>query len=193
MIVPIRAVRAAIALAFGVERTDVWSVALIVRFCPRELLQHLPSRRRRSTVIQLVLGSSKLHNVSKQALTDSKDRGTYLGLLILCIVLAIDVARRRLVRHAQRRVPHLSWEMVLEVEETRLAHVARLGAGLADHRRLEAHACTWVPAEDGEGARACSAFPSELLLGLLWFRTTDAIVGKVSLRKKKKARLCAPS
>jgi hypothetical protein len=54
--------------------------------------------------------------------------------------------------------------VVLEVEEARLAYVARLGAGLADHRRLEAHARARVPAEDGERTRAGSAFTSELLL-----------------------------
>jgi hypothetical protein len=53
--------------------------------------------------------------------------------------------------------------VVLEVEEARLAHVARLCAGLADDRRFEAHACAWVPAEDGKRARARPAFSSELL------------------------------
>lgn len=67
-------------------------------------------------------------------------RRTHLGLLILCVVLPIDLARRCLVRRAKRGIADLRWEVVFEVEETRLAHVARLCAGLADHRRFEAHA-----------------------------------------------------
>ena len=84
--------------------------------------------------------------------------------MILCVVLPIDFARRRLVGDAERGVADLRREVVLEVEEARLAHVARLCAGLADHRRLEAHARARVPAEDGEGPRAGSAFPAKLLL-----------------------------
>ena len=91
---------------------------------------------------------------------------THLGLLVLRIVLAIDIARRRLIRDAQRRISYLRREMVLEVEETRLADVARLGAGLADDRRFETHARAWVPPEDGEGSCARPAFTSEFLLRL---------------------------
>ena len=89
---------------------------------------------------------------------------TDLGFLILRIVLPVNVARRCVVRDAECGVADLRREVVLEVEEARLAHVARLGAGLADHRRLEAHTRTRVPAEDGERARAGSAFLSKLLL-----------------------------
>jgi len=88
----------------------------------------------------------------------------YLGLLVLRVVLPVDVARRRLVRDAEGGVPDLRWEVILEVEEAGLAHVARLCAGLTDHRRLEAHARAWVPAEDGERAGTGSTLPSELLL-----------------------------
>jgi hypothetical protein len=59
-LVSVWAVRAAIAITLGVERTYMWPIALIVRLRPRQLLQHLPARRRRSTVIQLILASSKL-------------------------------------------------------------------------------------------------------------------------------------
>ena len=93
---------------------------------------------------------------------------THLGLLILGVVLPVDVARRRFVRDAERGVADLRREVVLEVKEARLAHVARLCAGLADHRRLETHARTGVPAEDGEGARARPAFSSKLLFRLLY-------------------------
>ena len=89
-----------------------------------------------------------------------------LGLLILCIVLSVDIARRSLIRYAKRGIAHLRREVVFEVEETRLAHVTRLGACLAYDRRLESHAGAGVPAEDGEGTRAGPAFASELLLGL---------------------------
>lgn len=110
--------------------------------------------------------------------------GAHLGILVLRIVLAVDVAGRRLVRDAERGVADLRREVVLEVEEARLAYVARLGAGLADHGRLEAHACAWVPAEDGERARARPAFPSELLLGLFSIK-------KVSIRRYSEKKRCA--
>ena len=64
----------------------------------------------------------------------------HLGLLILRVVFPIDLTRRCLVRHAKRGIADLRREVVFEVEETRLAYVARLGARLADHRRFEAHA-----------------------------------------------------
>jgi hypothetical protein len=89
-----------------------------------------------------------------------------LGLLVLRIVLPIDVARRRLVRGAERGIADLRREVVFEVEEAGLAHVARFGTRLADDRRLVAHARARVPAEDGEGACARSAFASKLLLRL---------------------------
>ena len=60
-LVPVWAVRAAIAVTLGVKRTYMWPVALIVRLRPRQLLQHLPASRRRPTVIQLILASGKLH------------------------------------------------------------------------------------------------------------------------------------
>ena len=88
----------------------------------------------------------------------------HLGLLILRVVLPIDLARRCLVRRAERGIADLSWEVVFEVEETCLANVARLCAGLADHCRFEAHACTRIPAEDSERTCTGSAFTAELLL-----------------------------
>jgi hypothetical protein len=92
---------------------------------------------------------------------------THLGLLVLRIVLPIDIARRRLIRDSQRRIAYLRRQMVLEVEETRLADVAGLCAGLADDGRFETHAGARVPAEDGEGTGAGSAFASEFLFGLV--------------------------
>ena len=92
--------------------------------------------------------------------------GAHLGLLILRIVLSVDIARRRLIRYAKRGIAHLRWKVIFEVEETRLAHVTRLGACLAYDRRLESHTGAGVPAEDCERTRAGPAFASELLLGL---------------------------
>jgi hypothetical protein len=89
--------------------------------------------------------------------------GTHLGLLILGIVLPVDVARGRLIRDAERGVTDLGREVVLEVEEARLAYVARLCAGLAHHGRFETHAGTRIPTEDGERAGARPAFASEFL------------------------------
>jgi hypothetical protein len=57
VIVPVWAVRAAITFPLGVERTYMWPVALVIRLCPCQLLQHLQACRRRPTVIQLVLTS----------------------------------------------------------------------------------------------------------------------------------------
>jgi len=88
----------------------------------------------------------------------------HFGLLILRVVLPIDLARRCLVRHAERGIADLRWKVVFEVEKTRLAYVARLCAGLTDHRRFKAHACARVPAEDSERTCAGSALTSELLL-----------------------------
>lgn len=67
VVVPVWAVRAAVAFSLGVERTYMWPVALVVRLRPRQLLQHLPACRRRPTVIQLILASSKLHICVKHA------------------------------------------------------------------------------------------------------------------------------
>ena len=93
-------------------------------------------------------------------------REAHLGLLVLRIVLTVDIAGRRLVCDAERSIAHLRREVVLEVEEARLADVPRLGASLADDSCLEAHACAGVPAEDGKRTRARPAFTTELLLGL---------------------------
>ena len=91
-------------------------------------------------------------------------RTTHLGFLVLRVVLSVDVARGGLVRNTERGVTDLRREVVLEVEEARLAHVARLCAGLADDCRLVAHARARVPAEHGEWPRARSALSSKLLL-----------------------------
>ena len=40
--------------------------------------------------------------------------------------------------------------MLLEVEETRLAYITRLCAGLADLCHFETHACARISAEDSE-------------------------------------------
>lgn len=89
---------------------------------------------------------------------------THLGFLVLRVVLSVDIARGGLVRDTERGVTDLRREVVLEVEEARLTHVARLCAGLADDRRLVAHARARVPAEHGEWPRARSALSSKLLL-----------------------------
>jgi hypothetical protein len=111
----------------------MWPVAFVVGFGPRQLFQHLSACRRRPTFIQPVLAPSKLHaaTVSK---TPDRTGGTavlpggetHLGLLVLRIVLPVDVARRRLVRDAERGIADLRREVVFEVEETGLAYVARL-------------------------------------------------------------------
>jgi hypothetical protein len=172
VIVPVWTLCAAIAVPLGIERTDVWLVAFIVRLGPRELLEHLATSRRRPPIIQLILAPRKLQRDERQKNTrptDSEER-THLSLLVLRIILAIDIACQGLIRDPQRRIAHLRREMILEVEETGLADVAGLGTGLADDCRFEAHAGTRVPAEDGEGTCAGSAFASEFLFRLVEWR-----------------------
>ena len=154
----------------------MWPIAFVIGFSARQLLKHLPTCRRRPAVIQLVLASSELTNGGEPwicvNLTVKKGGKkeedvcceTYFGFLILRVVLSVDVARGGLVRDPERGVTDLRREVVLEVEEARLAHVARLCASLADDRRLVAHARARVPAEHGEWPRARSALSSKLLL-----------------------------
>ena len=146
----------------------MWPVTFVVGFGPCQLFQHLSTSRRCPTIIQPVLAPRKLacKHISKinKYVGLCAQTPAHLGLLILRVVLPIDLARRCLVRHAERGIADLRRKVVFEVEETRLAHVARLCAGLADHRRFEAHACARVPAEDSERTCAGSAFSSELLL-----------------------------
>jgi hypothetical protein len=142
----------------------VWPVAFVVRLGPCELLEHLAAGRRRPPIIQLILAPRKLTTISTSKCTSNQR--THLGLLILRIILAIDIARRRLIRDSQRRIAHLRWQMVFEVEETSLADVTSLCAGLADDCRFETHAGARVPAENSEGTCAGPAFASEFLLRL---------------------------
>jgi hypothetical protein len=79
-------------------------------------------------------------HISKSVNLYAQTPAPHLGLLILRVVFTVDLARRCLVRHAKRGIADLRWKVVFEVEETRLAYVARLCAGLADHCRFEAHA-----------------------------------------------------
>jgi hypothetical protein len=143
----------------------MWPVTFVVGFGPCQLFQHLSTSRRCPTIIQPVLTPRKLAcNTLAKYVSLYAQTPAHLRLLILRVVLPIDLARRCLVRHAERGIADLRWKVVFEVEETRLAYVARLCAGLADHRRFEAHACARVPAEDSERTCAGSAFSPELLL-----------------------------
>jgi hypothetical protein len=142
----------------------VWPVAFVVRLGLCKLLEHLAAGRRRPPIIQLILAPRKLTTISTSKCTSNQR--THLGLLILRIILAIDIARRRLIRDSQRRIAHLRWQMVFEVEETSLADVTSLCAGLADDCRFETHAGARVPAENSEGTCAGPTFASEFLLRL---------------------------
>jgi hypothetical protein len=66
VIVPVWTLRAAIAVPLGIERTDVWPVAFIVRLGPCELLEHLAASRGRPPIIQLILTPRKLRRASKK-------------------------------------------------------------------------------------------------------------------------------
>ena len=80
---------------------------------------------------------------------------TYFALQVLRVVLPVDLARRGLILDAERRVSHLRGQPVLEVEQTRLAHVLDLRARLANNRGFEAHARSRIPTEDRE--RSCTS------------------------------------
>jgi len=165
----------------------MWPVTFIVGFGPCQLLEHLPACRRYPAVVQLVLASSKLTTQARAIhyvnfFFSRKGGGgegwlAHLGLLILGVVLPVDVASGGIVRGAQRGIADLRREVVFEVEEARLAHVACLCAGLADHRRLETHARARVPTEDGKRARARPAFSSKLLFRLL-YKQKEKMKGK---------------
>lgn len=59
---PVRAVVATITLSFGVEGTYMRTVAFVIGFGPRQLLEHLPTCRRRPALVQLVLASGELND-----------------------------------------------------------------------------------------------------------------------------------
>lgn len=161
----------------------MWSVTFVVRICPCELLQHLLSGSRRLARIQQALIALQLSQPEGHEVTSSapvqftaptsktkenqgnKER-THLPLHILRIILPINLARRRLILQLQRRIPDLRRQPILQVQETRLADVLNLGTGLADDGGLVAHACSGVPAEDGEGTGAGATGAAVFLFGL---------------------------
>jgi hypothetical protein len=53
----------------------MWPVALVVRLCARELLEHLAARRRRPPIIELVLASGKLSTHRTQSKKKTRIRG----------------------------------------------------------------------------------------------------------------------
>lgn len=91
---------------------------------------------------------------------------THLAFHILCIVLSVDFARGGLVLHSQGRVPDLSGKAILKIQQTCLANVLDLGAGLANYSSLVSHATARIPTKYCEWPRACTACSSELLFGL---------------------------
>lgn len=87
----------------------------------------------------------------------------YLAVHILCIVLAVDVAARRLTLERERGVAHLRRKPVFEIQQACLTHVLYLCASLADYSGLEARARTRVPAENSERPGARTARTTVLL------------------------------
>jgi hypothetical protein len=166
-----------ITFSFNEKRTDVWTVALIIRIGPSQLLQHF--LRSRTCPCRVQAGSIRLQLDEKKKKTPSiilpyqrdeniqpTEQETNLALHVLRIILSIHVARRRLVLQRQRRIPHLRRQPILQVQQTSLAHVLDLCARLAYHGRLKPHPIAWIPPEHRERSCACSAFSSEFLLGL---------------------------
>jgi hypothetical protein len=66
VIVPVWTLHAAIAVPLGIERTDVWPVAFIVRLGLCELLEHLMAGRGHPPIIQLILAPHKLQRDERQ-------------------------------------------------------------------------------------------------------------------------------
>lgn len=91
---------------------------------------------------------------------------THLSLHILCIIFPIYVTRRRFVLQSECSISDLCRQAVFQIKQTSLTDVLDLCAGLAYYSRLEPHACSWVPSEDGEGACAGTTRATEFLFGL---------------------------
>jgi hypothetical protein len=69
------------------------------------------------------------------------------------MILPVDVARRRLARYAQHRIPHLRRKTKLQVEQASLTDVLRRRTDLADLGLLVTHALSRKPFEDLRGLR----------------------------------------
>ena len=117
----------------------MWAVPLVVRIRASQFLEHLLAcrvcpathlRRRRGTICHLLTDMLNLYSEPWHG------RWTYLVFHVLRIVLAVDVARRRLALDGQRSVTHLGRQTILEIQQTCLTDVFDLGTCLADDGRF---------------------------------------------------------
>lgn len=159
--VSVRACIAAVASTLGVERANVWSIPLVRRVVPGEPLEQFAActvgfaelERARDAFCLLLLDCKgkergRVSLVLLLLLLLSRRGRTVLG-----IVLAVDIARRRLALDVQDRVPDLSRQAKLQVEQASLAAVLGLCADAADLGLLVPHALAREPSEDLSMAR----------------------------------------
>lgn len=150
LVVSIRTLFAALALALHPEGADVRSIPFVIRSSPSELGEDVTrsdglahSTRDHGTATQFRLGQFPVH--------------------VLDVVLLVHVTRGQVVLYFQGRVSHLRRQPVLKVQQTRLADILQFAARLTHFRLLEAHPGAGTPPEDGEGSVADLALLAETL------------------------------
>jgi hypothetical protein len=111
VIVPVWALRTAIAFSLGIDKTSVWLVAFTVRLSPRELFEHLTTGRGRLPIIQLILTPPELRPRQKSTRSKLKGHAPWPPGSAHSNLLAIEryfrnndlVARKILARHAEQQ------------------------------------------------------------------------------------------
>jgi hypothetical protein len=73
VIVPVWALRTAIAFSLGIDKTYVWLVVFTIWLSPRELFEHLTTGRGRLPIIQLILAPPKLRLCQKSTCSKLKE------------------------------------------------------------------------------------------------------------------------
>lgn len=100
MCVPVWTFLASIACSLDEKTTNMWAIALIIRVVPGHLLQHFPGSRSNTSSFYQRFARPKLSSVRSvnhiYCNPFSNEAETYLALHVLCIVLSINFARRRL-------------------------------------------------------------------------------------------------
>lgn len=161
-------------------------VAFVIRVFPCELLEHFVPGRSRLSTTQLRCGRSwtssgdpvcdlnDVYTWEEPEIEDTqyyrqgeKDEDAHRSLHILCIILAINIARRCFTAGFERNIEHLGRQAILQVKKARLANVLHPRTCLTDHRGLVARTCARVPTEDGKWSCTCATRSPKLLFCLM--------------------------